>query len=81
LTITIRGVAYTARPLRPEASDVIRAWRLRKVDGTTYTVADTCDGATYDCPDFLFRHDGRDQAGCKHVRALRLRPSPSCRNA
>jgi hypothetical protein len=36
-----------------------------------YTVADTGDGATCDCPDFLFRHDGHDQTGCKHVRALR----------
>jgi hypothetical protein len=71
LTVTIRGVAYTARSIRPETSNVARAWRLRKADGTTYTVADTSDGATCDCGDFIFRHDGRDQAGCKHVRALR----------
>jgi hypothetical protein len=71
LSITIRGTAYTARPIRPETSDVIRAWTLRKGDGEPYTVADTIDGSTCDCADFVYRHDGQDQAGCKHVRALR----------
>jgi hypothetical protein len=71
LTIHIRGTCYTARPIRPETSDVVRAWRLRKPDGTTYGVADTADGATCDCADFVFQHDGHDQTGCKHVRALR----------
>jgi hypothetical protein len=71
LSVTIRGVVYTARPIRPEASDVIRAWRLRKPDGAAYTVADTSDGATCDRADQTFRHDGHDQVGCKHVRVLR----------
>ena len=71
LSVQIRDVAYTARPIRPELSEVIRAWRLRKPDGTAYTVADTIDGATCDCADFIYRHDGIDATGCKHVRALR----------
>jgi hypothetical protein len=71
MTISIRGVSYTARPNCPESSDVIRVWRLRKPDGTVYTVADTIDGAMCDCADFTFRHEGHDQTGCKHVRALR----------
>ena len=71
LTITIRSVVYTARPIRPEMSDVIRAWRLRKPDGTVYSIADTIDGATCDCADFVYRHDGHDQTSCKHIRALR----------
>jgi hypothetical protein len=75
LTITIRGVAYTARPLRPETSNVIRAWRLRKPDGRapggSYTVADTSDGPTCDCADQTFRHEGIDATGCKQIRALR----------
>jgi hypothetical protein len=54
LTVTIRGAAYIARPIRPEMSDIARAWRLRKADGRApgglYTVADTGDGATCDCP-------------------------------
>src|SRR5262249_38123360 len=71
LTVTIRGTCYTARPVRPEADGVTRAWRLRKADGTTYDVADTAHGATCDCADQTFRHEGIDAAGCKHVRALR----------
>src|SRR4051794_31478492 len=71
LTVSIRGVGYTARPIHPETSDVSRAWRLRKPDGTDYTVAETIYGATCDCADYVFRHDGLDQTGCKHVRALR----------
>jgi hypothetical protein len=71
LTVTIRGAAYTARPIRPETSEVARAWRLCKVYGTTYTVADTIDGTTCDCTNLVFRHEGHDQVGCKHVRALR----------
>jgi hypothetical protein len=58
------------RPVRPETFNVVRVWRLRKADGTTYTVADTIDGATCDCGDFVFRHDGHG-THCKHVRALR----------
>jgi hypothetical protein len=71
LTVTIRGERYTARPLTPGTSGVIRAWRLRKADGTCYTVADTLDGASCECGDFHWRHEGQDHLGCKHVRALR----------
>jgi hypothetical protein len=70
LTCTIRGVSYTVRPIRPETSDVVRAWRLRKADGESYTVADTADGQVCDCADHVYRHDGNGTA-CKHVRALR----------
>jgi hypothetical protein len=71
LTVHIQGACYGARPFRPETSDVIRAWRLRKADGSTYDVADTIDGPTCDCADQTFRHDGIDATGCKHIRALR----------
>ena len=71
LTVTIRGVAYGARPIRPETPEVVRAWRLRRADGTTYDVADTVDGQTCDCADQTFRHEGIDADGCKHLRALR----------
>lgn len=71
LTVTIRGTAYTARPVRPETPDVIRAWTLRRPDGETYTVADTDPGAVCTCADFVYRHDCRDQSGCKHIRAMR----------
>lgn len=71
MVIVIRGESYTARPVRDCTGDVARAWRLRKGDGTAYTVADTTDGATCECADFTFRHQGHDQAGCKHIRAMR----------
>jgi hypothetical protein len=70
LTVTIRGESYTVRPVRAEAEDVIKAWRLRKADGTAYDVADTADGQVCDCADHVYRHDGQGTA-CKHVRALR----------
>lgn len=71
LTVTIRGESYSARPIHSVLPEVIRAWRLRKADGTTYDVADTIDGATCDCADQVFRHEGNDATGCKHIRALR----------
>lgn len=49
LTATIRGVPYGVTPVHAEASDVIKAWKLRKRDGTEYVVADTIDGATCEC--------------------------------
>jgi hypothetical protein len=71
LTVTIRGESYTVRPIRPGTSDVVRAWRLRKADGTTYDVAETIHGASCECGDQTFRHEGQDQLGCKHIRSLR----------
>jgi hypothetical protein len=71
LSVTIRGTCYTARPVRAETPDVIRAWRLRRPDGEAYTVADTIDGQQCTCADFVYRHEGLDAIGCKHVRALR----------
>jgi hypothetical protein len=69
LTVTIRGVAYTARPVDSDVPEVIKAWRLSRPDGTTYVVADTIDGATCECGDFVFRHEGTGTA-CKHIAAL-----------
>lgn len=71
LTLAIRGESYSVRPVRPETVDMVRAWRIRKADGTTYDLADTADGATCTCGDFVYRHQGNDQLGCKHVRAAR----------
>lgn len=48
----------------------IKAFRLNKGDGTRYDVAQTAHGAQCDCPDFIYRRDGLDPAGCKHVQAL-----------
>jgi hypothetical protein len=68
LTVTIRGMAYGARPIACETG---RAWRLRNLEnGRTYDVAETEHGPTCDCADAVYRHDGTDGAFCKHVRAL-----------
>lgn len=71
LFVAIGGETYTAAPICPERSEVIRAWRLRKLDGTTYIVADTSRGAVCDCADSALPHEGNDLAGCQHVRSLR----------
>ncbi len=49
-----------------------RSYRLSKDDGLRYDVTETAYGASCDCPDFIFRRDGLDPEGCKHVRALRM---------
>lgn len=70
LEVVIRGERYTARPL---ASEDGPAWRLRKQsDGSTRDVSSHPHGAECDCADFVFRRDGIDPKGCKHVRALKV---------
>ena len=69
LTIHIRDVAYSVKPVTSEDG---RAWRLRNAEnGKVYDVAETEHGPTCDCGDFEYRHNGIDAVGCKHVRALR----------
>lgn len=67
MTITIRGVAYSARPIpNPDG----RAYRLRRLDtGEVYDVAEGEWGPCCDCADAAFRRDGTGTS-CKHVRAL-----------
>jgi hypothetical protein len=67
LVLTINGTCYSVRPNR---GDAVKAFRLRKSDGTTYDVARTADGLVCDCPDWTFHRDGIDPAGCKHIKAL-----------
>jgi hypothetical protein len=47
------------------------AFRLRKPDGAAYDVALTEHGPNCSCPDFTFSREGKDPAGCKHLKALR----------
>jgi hypothetical protein len=68
LTLTINGVNYGVRPTPSEDG---RAWRLRKADGTVYDVAETDRGPTCDCPDQIYRHEGENGVGCKHIKSLR----------
>lgn len=70
LELRIGGTMYGVEPL-PEALEVGgRAFRLTKEDGTAYDVAQTPHGPSCDCPDYIFRRDGLDPAGCKHVQAM-----------
>ncbi|MFO0891024.1 MAG: hypothetical protein U0790_18005 [Isosphaeraceae bacterium] len=70
LSLFINGTAYDVRPIDADGSAAIRAFRIRKFDGTEYDVAQTIDGPICDCPDFTFHREGIDPEGCKHVRAL-----------
>ena len=66
-------IAETRYVLRAVAcSDAIgrAAFRLVKDDGTIYDLVQTKHGPECDCPDFIFRRDGLDPGGCKHVQAL-----------
>lgn len=70
LTLHINGTAYTVRPIPCDPAAAVRAFRLRKSDGTTYDVARAAFGTVCDCPDFEFHRDGIDPAGCKHIKAM-----------
>ena len=70
LTMAINGVDYRVEPNPAEAYAVMKAYRLSKPDGTAYDIARTHHGLTCDCPDFIFRLDGLDPDGCKHIKAM-----------
>jgi hypothetical protein len=70
LLLIIDQTIYFVRSLHCDAALALRAFRLHKADGTLYDVAQTRYGPQCDCPDFIFRRDGIDPAGCKHVKAL-----------
>ncbi len=67
LTLSINGTAYGVTPNRGAA---VKAFRLRKADGTVYDVSQDVHGLACDCPDFIFHRDGLDAAGCKHIKAM-----------
>jgi hypothetical protein len=71
MVVTIRGTDYTVKPLVVEDDDIRAAWTLRKADGTEYTLSHGIYGAGCTCADQTFRHEGRDDSGCKHIRACR----------
>jgi hypothetical protein len=70
LTLTINGTEYGVKPIPCDPPAAIKAFRLRKANGTAYDVAQTTHGLVCDCPDFVFHRDGIDEAGCKHIKAL-----------
>ena len=70
LALTIGPTRYEIERLAETLVPGARAFRLIKDDGTIYDVAQTTYGPECDCPDYLFRRDGLDPAGCKHIKAL-----------
>lgn len=69
LTLHVRGVAYGVKPVAAEDTDVIRMFRLRKLEGDreVYHVAFMAAGyALCDCADAIYR-----ERECKHCRSLR----------
>jgi hypothetical protein len=73
LTLSIQGTDYRVRGIRADAfGSTARAYQLRKTGtATVYHVAETVHGSTCDCADQTFRHEGIDDLGCKHLKALR----------
>ncbi len=70
LFLTIDQNVYQVRRVVCDDGAALRAFRLNKPDGTLYDVAQTPFGAQCDCPDYIYRRDGLDPYGCKHVQAL-----------
>ncbi len=70
MVLTIDETVYAVRPVRSDPHVAVKAFRLQKADGTLYDVAQTRYGPECDCPDFIYRRDGIDPSGCKHVKAL-----------
>jgi hypothetical protein len=70
LDLTIGRTTYAIERLTEAPLPGSRAFRLIKGDGTIYDVAQTSYGPQCDCPDYIFRRDGLDPAGCKHIKAL-----------
>ncbi len=70
LTLTINGDNYRVRPL-PADFGGIRAFRLTRRDGESHDVARHAYGAECTCGDYVWRRDGLDAKGCKHIRAAR----------
>ncbi len=70
LLLVINETIYRIEPIFSRGLNGLKAFRLNKPDGTLYDVAETRYGPQCDCPDFIFRRDGIDPLGCKHVRSL-----------
>lgn len=64
--VMIDEALYAVTPLTNAGA----AFRLTKNGGAVYDIADGARGATCDCPDYIYRRDGLDPKGCKHIQAL-----------
>lgn len=73
LALAIGSNGYWIQPIdESPIADARRAFELRKHDGASYHVVECSGGPQCSCPDFVFRRDGLDPSGCKHIKALRV---------
>lgn len=70
LVLIVRGTSYRVIRITPQDPEVLKAFRLRKPDGSTYTVHVDQHGPHCTCGDGVFRKEGTADS-CKHVRAMR----------
>ena len=68
LALRINGEPYRVRPL-PTDFGGIKAFRLTRSDGEYHDIDRHVHVCECICGDFVFRREGLDPAGCKHVRA------------
>jgi hypothetical protein len=68
--LEIDQTRYALTRIRCDDAIGRRAFRLVKDDGTIYDVIQTRFGSECDCPDYIFRREGLDPQGCKHIQAL-----------
>ena len=72
LTIEINDVAYRVSPIRvPREFGARRAYRLKRDAQAVHHVIEQIHGTECSCGDFVFRRDGIDPRGCKHIKALK----------
>jgi hypothetical protein len=70
LTLRINSEPYKVRPLPAEFGG-LKAFRLTKTDGTFHDVSRGAYGMECTSGDFVWRRDGIDPEGCKHIRSVR----------
>jgi hypothetical protein len=72
MVVSIDGIHYSVSPLAP-APGASKAYRFNKLSGdeAQHDLDETADGASCTCGSFVWRHDGLDDLGCKHIRAAR----------
>jgi len=74
LAVLIGRRWYKLERLSPDPRVAEPAWRLTRPDPrlghVSYDLYTNGHGNHCGCPDFTFRREGVDYAGCKHLRAL-----------
>src|SRR5438270_6135841 len=71
LFLSIRDQVYRVARLKAQDPEIRLAYRLKRADGkAAHDVHVDGHGAHCTCGDHVHRHEGIDDLGCKHIRAL-----------